>query len=141
MIQPKTHGGTPERPAPNQPKLLDRLRHELRYRHYAYRTEKSYVHWVKKSIFFHDKRHPREMGGPEIKAFLTHLAVNADVAASTQNQALCAIVFLYKHLLNMDLGDFSTFTYAKRPQTLPVVLTTAGPPTVAVIVVTPSPTV
>ena len=106
-----------------KPRLLEQLRGELRYRHYAYTTEKTYIQWVKQYIFYHNKRHPKEMGGEEIKAFLSHLAMNRNVAASTQNQALCPIVFLYKHVLEIDLGDFSDFQYAKRPKTLPVVLT------------------
>jgi len=106
-----------------KPKLLDQLRGELRYLHYAYSTEKTYVAWVKQFIFFHNKRHPKEMGGEEIKEFLTHLAVNRRVSASTQNQALCSIVFLYKRVLEIDLGEFSDFQYSKRPQTLPVVMT------------------
>lgn len=108
---------------PTKPKLLEQLRSELRYRHYAYQTEKSYLAWVKQYVIFHNKRHPGEMGGEQIKAFLTHLAVKRNVAASTQNQALCAIVFLYKYVLRIDLGDFSDFQYATRPKTLPVVLT------------------
>jgi integron integrase len=123
MIQSKSDGTPSNDPDEKKPRLLDQLRHEVRIRHYAYRTEKTYVHWVRRFVLFHGQRHPKDMGGPEIKAFLTHLAVNGNVAASTQNQALCAIVFLYKHVLGIDLGEFSNFQYAKRPQTLPVVLT------------------
>jgi hypothetical protein len=75
-------------------KLLDQVRDIIRVKHYSYRTEESYVYWIRRYILFHQKRHPREMGGAELEAFLTHLAVEEHVAASTQNQALNAIVFL-----------------------------------------------
>ena len=78
--------------ASSPPKLLDRVRETLRRKHYSYRTEQAYVHWIKRFILFHNKRHPNEMGVPEIEAFLTHLAVHEQVAASTQNQALQAIL-------------------------------------------------
>ncbi len=81
---------------PQPPRLLDTLRDVLRAKHYAYRTEQAYVHWSRRYILFHDKRHPREMGVPEIERFLTHLAVHQNVSASTQTQALCALLFLYK---------------------------------------------
>ena len=124
MVQPGNHGRLAENEDQREPKLLDRVRHELRLLHYAYCTEKAYVDWIRRYVLYHNKRHPREMGEVEIKAFLTHLAVDEHVAARTQNQALCAIVFLYRHVLDIELGDFSTFSYAKRPKTLPVVLTT-----------------
>ena len=73
-------------PVAEPPRLLDRLRHALRTKHYAYRTEQTYVHWVRRFILFHGKRHPQEMGGPDIEAFLTHLAVDGRVSASTQTQ-------------------------------------------------------
>jgi site-specific recombinase XerD len=82
-----------------KPKLLDQVRDAIRVKHYSLRTEKTYIHWIKRYIFFHDKRHPAEMGEDEIRRFLTHLAVNRDVAAATQNQALSAILFLYKDVL------------------------------------------
>jgi len=85
-------------PAGRQPKLLDRLREALRTRHYSPRTEQTYRHWVKRFIFFHNVRHPAEMAEPEINAFLTHLAVKEKVSASTQNQALSALLFLYRHV-------------------------------------------
>ncbi len=110
-------------PVRQPPRLLDQLRHTLRVKHYAYKTEKSYVAWVRDYVVYHGKRHPREMGGPEIQQYLTHLAVQRRVAASTQNQALCAIVFLYRHVLGIDLGDFRGFAFAKKPKRLPVVLT------------------
>ena len=93
-------------PAANEkPKLLGRLRQALRLRHYSRRTEQAYVMWVKRFIFFHNVRHPAEMAEPEINAFLTHLAVKEKVNASTQNQALCAILFLYRDILGRDIGQ------------------------------------
>ena len=106
-----------------KPKLLDQVRAAIRTRHYSIRTEESYVNWVKKFILFHNKRHPKEMGEKEINEFLTHLAVNRKVAASTQNQALCAIIFLYKHVLKIDIGDLGEMVWAKKPKNLPVVFT------------------
>ena len=84
---------------PRPKKLLDRVRDAIRVKHYSYRTEEAYVHWIRRYILFHDKCHPQDMGVPEIEAFLTHLAVKRHVAASTQNQALCALIFLYKQVL------------------------------------------
>jgi len=90
---------------PNQPKkLLDQVRDDLRLKHYSLRTEEAYVSWIKRYILFHDKRHPAEMGAPEIEAFLTHLAVDQKVAASTQNQALSALLFVYRDVLEKDLA-------------------------------------
>ena len=80
-----------------KPRLLDQVRHKLRLKHYSLCTERTYVHWIKHFILFHNKRHPSEMGAPEVEAFLTYLAVKKRVSASTQNQALNSIVFLYKH--------------------------------------------
>ena len=104
-----------------KPRLLDRVRQAIRTRHYNSRTEKAYVHWTKRFIFFHDKRHPDTMGEPEIAAFLTHLANRAKVSASTQNQALCAVLFLYRHVLRRELDEME-FVRAKRPKKLPLVL-------------------
>jgi integron integrase len=104
-------------------KLLDQVRAVIRTKHYAYNTEESYVNWIKQFILFHGKRHPSGLGNEEVSQFLTYLAVERNVAASTQNQALNAIVFLYKHVLETPLGDFSQFDRAKRPKTLPTVLT------------------
>lgn len=104
-------------------KLLDQVRDLLRTKHYSIRTETQYLQWIKHFILFHDKRHPREMGAREIEAFLTHLAVQRQVAASTQNQALSALLFLYRDVLNVDLPWLENVTRAKRPQRLPVVLT------------------
>ena len=103
--------------------LLEQLRAEIRVRHYSLRTEEIYIHWVRRYILFHDKRHPAEMGEPEISAFLTDLAVNRKVAASTQNQALSAILFLYQKTLNQKLEWLDDVVRAKRPRHLPVILT------------------
>jgi len=117
-------GRTPQpRDSDHKPKLLEQVRSTLRVNHYSLRTEEAYLHWIRRFILFHGKRHPVEMASAEIDRFLSHLAVEGDVSASTQNQALNAIVFLYKHVLKLDLGDFSKFTRAKRPRKLPVVLT------------------
>ena len=105
-----------------KPKLLDVARGILRAKHYSLKTEQSYLRWMKRYILFHNKRHPKEMGENEISQFLTHLAVQGHVAASTQNQALCAIVFLYKHVLKKEIGELE-LTWAKRPQRLPEVFT------------------
>src|SRR5205085_3735384 len=85
------------------PKLLDRLRHACRVRHYSIRTEDAYHDWARRFILFHSKRHPNEMAEREVNEFLTDLAVNGHVAASTQNQALCALLFLYEHVLDQPL--------------------------------------
>jgi len=108
-------------PTHQSPRLLDRLRQALRTKHYAYRTEQTYVYWVRRFILHHGKRHPREMGAPEIEAFLSHLAVAGRVSASTQTQALCAVLFLYKHVLRIDLPALDAVR-ARRPKRLPVVL-------------------
>lgn len=106
----------------NPPKLLDQVRSEIRKRHYSLRTEQSYTHWIKRYILFHGKRHPREMGAAEIEAFLSDLAVRQDVAASTQNLALSAILFLYREVLGVKLPWLEGITRAKKPQRRPVVL-------------------
>jgi len=103
--------------------LLERLREAIRVRHYSIRTERSYVQWVKRFILFHNKRHPAEMGTDEIAAYLSHLAVARKVSASTQNQALNAINFFYRNVLDRDMGMLEGVVQAKRPQRLPVVLT------------------
>ena len=97
-------------------KLLDQLRDEIRIRHYSVRTEEAYTQWVKRFILFYNKKHPAEMGATEISRYLTHLAVAGNVAASTQNQALNAIVFFYKYIIKQPLDDFSKLVRAKRPQ-------------------------
>jgi site-specific recombinase XerD len=105
------------------PKLLDQLREALRSRHYSRRTEESYCHWGRRFIFHHHVRHPAEMGEAEINAFLTHLAVKERVSASTQNQALCKLLFLYRHVLKRKVGDLGEVIRARKPKRLPVVLT------------------
>jgi integron integrase len=108
---------------PAKPKHLDQLREALRSRHYSHRTEQTYCSWVKRFIYFHNVRHPQEMAEPEINAFLTYLAVKEKVAASTQNQALSAILFLYRHVLGREVGDLGQVIRARKPSRLPVVLT------------------
>ena len=113
----------PHAPTGHRPKLLDQVREAIRMRHYSVRTEEAYVGWIKRFILFHGKRHPLEMGEDEITRFLSALAVHGHVSASTQNQALCALVFLYRHVLGQSLGWLDDIVRAKRPQRLPVVLT------------------
>lgn len=110
-------------PDANSPKLLDVVRDRIRVKHYSIRTETQYVQWIRRFILFHGKKHPRDMGAPEVEAFLTHLAVDGNVAAATQNQALSALLFLYKEVLRIDLPWLDNVTRAKRPQRLPVVMT------------------
>ena len=107
----------------NPPKLLDRVRDKLRVKHYSIRTEQTYLDWIKRYILFHGKRHPQEMGAAEVEAFLTHLAVAGKVAASTQNQAKSALLFLYREVLETKLPWLDNVTQAKAPKRLPVVLT------------------
>jgi len=102
--------------------FLERIREAIRVRHYSIRTERTYIEWTRRFILFHGKRHPEQMGEAEVAAFLTHLAVDRNVAASTQNQALNALVFVYKHVLGRPLGDIAAAVRAKRPARLPVVL-------------------
>lgn len=106
-----------------KPRLLDQVRQQIRLRNYSIRTEAVYAEWVKRYIRFHRYRHPAEMGAPEVEAFLTHLAVNRNVAGSTQNQALAALLFLYKEVLKIDLPWLEGVVRAKKPKHLPVVLT------------------
>ena len=110
-------------PGPQKPRLLDRVRVEIRTRHYSRKTEKCYVGWIRRFILFHRKRHPAEMGEAEIGAFLSSLAVNARVSASTQNQALSALVFLYREVLRRDLAGIENVVRARVPRHLPVVMT------------------
>jgi integron integrase len=107
------------------PKLLDQVRHALRAKHYAIRTETAYLNWIKRFILFHHKRHPQQMNTPDIETFLTHLAVEQQVAASTQNQALAALLFLYQHVLHIELERPVDAVRAKIPHHLPVVLSQA----------------
>jgi len=106
-------------------KLLDQVRDVCRVKHYSRRTEDAYADWIKRYILFHKKRHPKDMGVKEIEAFLTHLAVEGNVAASTQNQALSALLFLYREVLRIDLPETINAVRAKKPARLPVVLTPA----------------
>ena len=106
-----------------KPRLLDRVRDAIRGRHYSRRTAKAYVGWIKRYIFFHAKRHPAEMGAPEVARFLTSLAVDGRVAASTQNQALNALLFLYRVVLEIDLPWLDEIVRARRPESLPTVVT------------------
>jgi|GEM_PF-606761 len=105
-----------------KPKLLDRVRTHLRTKHYSYKTEETYINWIKRFIFFHHKQHPQYLGAKDIEAFLNHLATKLNVSASTQNQALNALVFLYRYILHQDF-QLGEITRAKRPKRLPVVLT------------------
>lgn len=120
----RLRGGVGEDLPPyGKPRLLDLLRQALRARHYSRRTEKTYVFWVRKFIFFHGVRHPAEMGEAEINSFLTHLAVKEKVSASTQNQALSALLFLYRHVIGREVGNLGKVIRARKPSRLPVVMT------------------
>ena len=105
------------------PKLLDRVRSLMRMRHYSYQTEQTYLKWIRRFIGFHNIRNPIDMGAAEVEAFLSNLAVERNVAASTQNQALAALLFLYREVLSVDLPWLDKFTPAKKPSRVPVVLT------------------
>jgi integron integrase len=117
------HGAPTAITATPAPRLLDQLRTAIRLRHYSPSTEYAYAQWVRRFVLFHDKRHPRELGAPDIERFLTHLAVDRHVSASTQNQALNAIVFLYREVLGTDAPVLSAIVRARKPRRLPVVLT------------------
>lgn len=106
-------------------KLLDKVRDRIRIKHYSYRTEETYVQWISRFILFHNQRHPSEMGSNEVNDFLTYLMVNKNVAASSQNQALSAILFLYREVLEIELGLNLEVLRAKQPRNLPTVLTVA----------------
>ncbi|MBM3321853.1 MAG: phage integrase N-terminal SAM-like domain-containing protein, partial [Candidatus Eisenbacteria bacterium] len=112
-------GTRPFRPAP---RLLDRVRLAVRARHYSPRTERAYVDWIRRFVLFHGKRHPSEMGAEEISRFLSHLAAERRVTASTQSQALSAILFLYREVLRQEMAWVDGVVRAKRPERLPVVL-------------------
>ena len=114
---------SPTSPTPGAVRLLDQVRAAIRTRHYSIRTEQAYHDWIRRFILFHNKRHPRQMGAAEIEKFLSHLAVERNVAASTQNQALNAILFLYREVLKIELPWMDEIVRAKKPQRLPVVLT------------------
>ncbi|HET7230941.1 MAG TPA: integron integrase [Longimicrobium sp.] len=107
----------------SEPKLLDQVRQAARLKHFSLRTERAYAQWVYRFVMHHGKRHPREMGAPEIQAFLTWLAVQQNVSASTQNQALCALLFLYREVLRIDLPRIEEAVRARRSQRVPTVLT------------------
>jgi integron integrase len=119
----QTGGKQLEEGEPQPPKFLDQLRESLRVRHYSLRTEDAYFDWARRFILFHDKRHPKDMGAPEVQAFLTHLAVERHVSPSTQNQAKAALIFLYRNLLYINLPWLSEVVHAKASPRLPVVLT------------------
>jgi integron integrase len=110
---------------PKAPRLLDRVREAIRRRHYSDRTEETYVHWIKRFIYFSGKRHPAELGEEEVTAFLNHLASELNVAAATQNQALSALLFLYKEVIGQPLPWLDGLERAKRPARMPTVLTRA----------------
>ncbi|MFI3194274.1 MAG: integron integrase [Methylococcaceae bacterium] len=112
----------PEIPPQQAPKLLDQVRAKIRFKHYSIRTEQAYTDWIKRFILHFGKKHPREMGAAEIEQFLTHLAVQGQVAASTQNQARCALLFLYREVLAIELPWLDNVEQAKAPKRLPVVL-------------------
>ena len=112
----------PESVAPQQPRLLDKMRDKIRVKHYSIRTEQTYLDWVRRYIRFHGLRHPRELGAEAVEAFLTHLAVKRNVAASTQNQAKSALLFLYKEVLGAELPWLDGVESAKQSKRLPVVL-------------------
>ncbi|MEK7698792.1 MAG: integron integrase [Planctomycetota bacterium] len=103
--------------------MLDQVQNTIRLKHYSIRTEQSYIQWIKRFIIFHNKRHPKDMGEKEITEFLTHLAVRENVSSSTQNQALCALLFLYREVLQEDIGWLDDIERAKRSKRLPVVFT------------------
>lgn len=104
-------------------KLLDQVSDTLRVKHYSLRTEKTYIDWIRRYIFFHKKRHPKEMGITEIQAFLTYLAIERNLAASTQNQALSAVLFLYRYVLQKEIEVPADLIHAEKSKTLPVVMT------------------
>jgi integrase len=108
-----------------RPRLLEQVHEAIRRRYYSRRTEEAYVHWIKRFIYYSGKRHPRELGETEVTAFLNHLAVERKVAGGTHNQALSALLFLYKEVLGLDLGWLQGIERASRPPRLPAVLTRA----------------
>src|SRR6266700_2021550 len=130
-LPPRTHFDTLRRvPLSNaavasSPKLLDRVRWQLRFKHYSIRTERAYFDWIRRDILFHRKRHPDEMGEDESTAFLTHLHVDKQVAASTQNHAFAALLFLYQQVLDRKLDFIDNVQRVTRPAKLPVVFTRA----------------
>ena len=126
---PEKITNSPKKPQETQPavskpkKLLDQVSEALRTKHYAYRTEETYVDWIKRYILFHKKRHPKDMGAEEIREFITYLATERKVATSIQNQALSAILFLYRNLLNIELDETTLdFIRPKKGKRVPTVL-------------------
>ena len=113
-------GNTSNMPPPRF--LLDEVRKAIRLRHFSYRTEKAYVDWIWRFVVFHDKQHPKLLGGAEVGEFLSHLAQERNVSAATQSQALAALLFLYKRVLNVDLPWIDNVVRASRPRRLPTVL-------------------
>lgn len=107
---------------PTPPRLLDAVRAQIRVRHYSFRTQKAYVDWIVRYINFHGREHPRNLGGEEVRAFLSHLATDLQVSPATQAQALAALLFLYKRVLNIDLPWIDDVVRARRPKRLPTVL-------------------
>lgn len=116
-------GNVPLYASAGKPKLLDQVREAIQAKHYSIRTEEAYVHWCKRYILFHHKRHPRAMREHEVAEFLNHLAIHGKVSSSTHNQALSALVFLYGQVLGLQLGTIENLERPKRPKRLPVVLT------------------
>ncbi len=114
---------SPNQEAPTKPRLLDSVRNAIQRKHYSPRTEETYVHWIRRFIFFSDLRHPRELGQAEVTAFLNHLARERNVAAATQNQALAALLFLYKEVLVQPLPWLDGLDRARKPVRVPTVLT------------------
>ena len=126
MSDPQRHpkkAGKHASPPIGRPRLLDQVRERMRSLHYSLRTEQAYADWIKRFVLFHDKRHPLQMGAPEVERFLSYLATQRNVSASTQNQAKSAILFLYREVLNVKLAWLEGVTSAKRGERLPVVLT------------------
>lgn len=113
----------PDKGAEGEPRLLDKLHEAIKVRHYSVRTERAYAHWIKRFIFYHSKRHPTVLGAEEVGEFLSWLAVQRNVSAATQGQAYNAIVFLYRHVLEQELGDIVAFTRSRKLRRLPVVFT------------------
>jgi integron integrase len=123
MANPAPPLANPAEPAPESPKLLDRVREVIRLKHYSYRTEQAYCDWIRRYVRYHRMRHPATLGAEHVTAFLSSLAIVRDVSASTQNQALAAVLFLYRDVLKQDIAWMAGVTRAKRPRRLPVVLT------------------
>ena len=119
---PGSEGISAAAPAAPAPRLMNEVRRHLRLKHHSLQTEKAYVAWIRRFILFHGKRHPRSMGAAEVERFLSELAVAGGVAASTQNQALSALLFLYRKVLGIELPCLDSVVRARRPQRLPVVL-------------------